>query len=738
MPALGNPVAAQAGDLEQPQPVDRVLSPAAAIAAAGGRLLVDVVDDLAKTGGSGELHQLFALTPGNSATELAVDEDGTDAPKVFDQPEQAWIAFREGVPGTRLLAVGDQLSRVIAVVQSSDDVDFRPVDAESVTGAGAPDALRVWREYLDRQPDDLDGAPGEVQGRGMWRLAYAMLGAVAMVLAFLFVRVTMDDSFITWRYGQNLVKHGIWNWNSEGPLVEAYTNPLYAALSIVPALLGVSAELFFKVLAVCIAVLYIVVILRARLPRAQEFVLLAVALATPIFHLQLFMGLETVSFALSIGWLFAIVYRRGALGTGGFVLAGVVALSRPEGIVLAAVAIACSLLVDRSTANRHGAYAVLGGWALYWGARWWYFGSFFPNTFYKKTGGDEPLLIRIMQVLPVAGPIVLPVLIGLVLGFAMYRRVTGISLLSRTEMLRDAVPVILAVVSGAVVLGVYRQSDLVMDIGHRFWWQLLLPVVLVVLSRPVRLASDSDVPETGRQRGMALAAVAVATGAVLAWEPGQISAGIAIGTGVVVIAVVGGAVRKIVAATALAAVGFSTVIGFGEATEMTSMLAYRYRLAAAHEAVGKAIRETRLPDGALAVADAGVLPYQADRRAIDIGGLATSESVDGTLDSAFLEKQNLQLAILLSSSDDAGSAWSTDAAQSVRSYVTDPGRDFWSAPAAEFAPNYYLNYWIGPEWRKSDLSQRLNEVFQRSWARNDRSDTDIVMDNLWNFSVLSR
>ncbi|RZQ62270.1 hypothetical protein [Amycolatopsis suaedae] len=733
MSTLDNPVVNQVADPEQPRSGGRLPSPAAAIAAASGRAPAEVVDDWVKTGDPAQVTDLFALAPGIPATVLVVHDGGAEVPKVFSQAAHAWIAFREGAAGTRLTAVGDRLNRKIAVTEPDGAVDFLPIDEESVTGIIAPDALRAWGEYLD-DPDTT----ARPQGSGLWRLGYLVLVPVVLALAFLFFRVTMDDSFITWRYGRTLVEHGVWNWNSDGPLVEAYTNPIYAALSIIPALLGISAELFFKILAVCIAIGYVVVVRRARLPKAQEFVLIAVALASPVFHLQLFMGLETVSFALLVGWLFAIVYRRGALGPLGFVVAGAVALSRPEGIVLTAVAIGWSLLIDRGKANRRGAFIVLIGWAIYWGARWWYFGSFFPNTFYKKTGGDEPLLIRVMQTLPIAGPILLPVLIGLVLGFTLYRRVTGKSLLSRTETLRDAVPVVLAVTSALVVLGVYRQSDLVMDTGNRFYWQLLFPVVLLVLSRPVRLGSGAAVEERGRQRGMALAAVALATATVILWAPAELSTGVAIGTGIVAVAVAAGAMRKIAAATVLAAVGLSTVIGFGEATEMTSMLAYRYRLAAAHEAVGKAISDAAPPDGAVAVADAGVLPYSADRRAIDIAGLATSESVDGILDSAFLEGQNLQLAILLSSSNDAGSVWRAHAAESVHAYVSDPSRDFWSAPAAEFAPNYHLNYWIGPQWRGSDLSQRLNQVYQESWRQNDRSDTEIVMDNVWNFSFLGR
>lgn len=609
-------------------------------------------------------------------------------------------------------------------IWDGEDSASATITSHDPSVAGGPDGV----------PESLVADVGEPQAVGLWRLAYGALGLVALALGFLFFRVTADSSFVTWRYGHNLVEHGVWNWNSSGPPVEAYTSPLYAVLSIIPPLVGISAELFFKIVAVVVAVGFVVVVRRARLPKVQEFVLLAVALASPIFFLQLFMGLETVSFALLTGWMFAIVYRRGGLGRAGFVVAGAVALARPEGVVLAAVAIIWSLLIDRSRANRRGAAAVLAVWGLYWAVRWWYFGSFFPNVFTKETGGDEPMAIRIIQVLPVAGPIFLPILIGLALGFIAYRRATGTALWSRSAWLQDAVPVVLGLTSVGLVLGLYGESEPAMDVGHRLYWQLVFPVVLLVLSRPLQLGAGSNETESGRQRWMALGGVAVPTCAVLLWSPGTLSAGAAVGSAMVALAVVVATWRRITGAVLLAAIGLGTMVGFGNATELTSMLAYRYRLAAAHEAIGVAIGESRCASGAVAVADAGVLPYRSDRSTIDIDGPGTTAPLDET----FLASQNLQLAILLSGSDDAGSAWYTPESQPVHSYVSNPRRDFWSAPAAEFAPNYHLNYWIGPQWRKCDLSKRLNQAFSESRALNDRSDTQIVADNLWNFSFLGR
>ncbi|WP_406635391.1 hypothetical protein [Amycolatopsis sp. WGS_07] len=743
MSATGNPASGQTGAPEPPESSGPAPSSSAATAVVSGDLMAELADSWASAGDSDRLAGFFALAPDNPAAAFAVYGDDEDTPQVFGQPIAAWTAFRECGPGARLLAVGDALNRKIAVIRLDGVTEFVPVDQESVTGAGAPEALRAWREHpLDAAEPDGEAEPapetpaegGASRGMGLWRLGYAMLGLVALVLAFLFFRVTIDDSFITWRYGENLVEHGVWGWNADGPPVEGYSNPLYAFLSIIPALLGMSAELFFKIVSVALAVGYVVVVRRAGLPRVQEFVLLAVALASPIFFLQLFMGLETASFALLIGWLYAIVYRRGGLGRTGFAVAAAVALSRPEGIVLAAVAIGWSLLIDRSRGNRRGAIAVLAGWAVYWGARWWYFGSFFPNPYYKKVAGDIPLPTKILDAMPVVGPILLPIVLGLAMGVALYRRSAKTSILERPDLLRDAVPVLLAVTSAAVVLGLYRQSMLVMDPGHRFYWQLLFPVVLVVLSRRIRLTGPR---ELDRSALLALIAVAVAAGTAVAWDPGNLTTDVWVGAGIVAIALYAGGVRKIAGAALLGAIGLAAVLGFGNSAETTNLLAYRYRIMA-HQEVGETIRATKLPDGAIAIGDSGVLPYEADRSTIDLGGLASRESSAGSLSPEWLRSRNLQLAVMLSGSDDAGSAWTGGASTSVLDYVRDPRNGFWSANGAVAGPGYYLNYWIGPQWQKTPLSDRLGTVFMRTKAQNDKPDAQVFLDNLWNFSFLTK
>ena len=75
----------------------------------------------------------------------------------------------------------------------------------------------------------------------------ALVWSLVLVDFWLFSRFTVDDAFITWRYGQNLAQHGVWNFNpTTFDPTQSYTNPIYALISIIPAVLGINVVLFFK------------------------------------------------------------------------------------------------------------------------------------------------------------------------------------------------------------------------------------------------------------------------------------------------------------------------------------------------------------------------------------------------------------------------------------------------------------------------------------------------------------
>jgi hypothetical protein len=77
----------------------------------------------------------------------------------------------------------------------------------------------------------------------------ALFSSLIIFISFwLFSRFTVDDAFISWRYGKNLVDFGIWNYSPAiFDMTQAYTNPIFAVLSIIPNLFKIDVVLFFKI-----------------------------------------------------------------------------------------------------------------------------------------------------------------------------------------------------------------------------------------------------------------------------------------------------------------------------------------------------------------------------------------------------------------------------------------------------------------------------------------------------------
>nr|WP_042190051.1 hypothetical protein [Kibdelosporangium sp. MJ126-NF4]CEL19063.1 hypothetical protein [Kibdelosporangium sp. MJ126-NF4]CTQ95135.1 hypothetical protein [Kibdelosporangium sp. MJ126-NF4] len=701
--------------------------------------LAESTDELAASGAADLLAELLAPAPDLTATSFLVRLSSGDDAAEFTSPIEAWEEFRTSPPGTELVSVADDVRRKVAVLEPDGDLCFVRIGEDALTGPAAEDTLTAWREFAaeqqakDKKPGRVAEFVARLREGDRWSWAYLVLGLVAFAMSFVLIRSTLDDSFITWRYGETLIQSGRWNWNADGPLVEAYTNPLYAIASIVPALLGISAELFFKLVSLGIVAGYVVVVRQFGLPKRQEFLLLAVALASPVFFLQLYHGLETASFALLIGWLFALVHRTGQLGTTGFLVAGAVALSRPEGIVFTASAIGLVLLTDRSRATVKGAIAVLGGWAVYWLIRWIYFGKFFPNSFYQKSAVDRPFGMKVIDtaaaLAPALGVAVLAALVCLVL----YRRADDAPRPDRATLVRDLAPLLLAVLSAAVVLGLYKNSNLVMDPAHRYYWQLLFPVVLVALSRPLIGGDENGDP--ARSLG-ALLAVGVAMVTVLAWEPLDLkTAVVPLLVGVVVLAaVICGVALRVRGALGVATVGLALGIGFMSVSDMMSWTAYRYRLEYAHEALGAAIASVKLPPGAIAVGDAGVLPYEIRNRVIDVVGLASPEFTDGPTEPRHLDEANLKMAILGSGGPGLDQIWRSGPSSTVDFYART--HQFWSSTGAKFGEGYHLNYWISPDWAATGLPDVIAEVNRKSVTENGKPDAMIFLDNFWSFPFL--
>lgn len=125
---------------------------------------------------------------------------------------------------------------------------------------------------------------------------------------WIFSRFTVDDAFISWRYGENLINHGVWNFNPIAlDKTQAYSSPLFAVLSIIPPFLKIDTVLFFKLFSCVILFTFIVVCFRWM---RKQWVLWLAFLAIPATLIHLFSGIETFCFIFSIFCLLVFLQKE--------------------------------------------------------------------------------------------------------------------------------------------------------------------------------------------------------------------------------------------------------------------------------------------------------------------------------------------------------------------------------------------------------------------------------------------
>lgn len=226
-----------------------------------------------------------------------------------------------------------------------------------------------------------------------------------------------DDSYITYRYARNVAR-GLGPVFNPGERVEGYTNFLWMMLLASLAVIGLSFEVIIPLSQVIgvlcgagiIALFYLVLRRYSRGPPLAAALAPLLLAANGSFAYWCVSGMETPLFSLLLvaaawHWL------RAAEGCGpeptgrlvtASVLLGLSALTRPEGAMffaLFALHFAVRRLADRSLFTR----AALGRLGLFvlpfvvlvaplYAWRLAYYGYFFPNTFYAKTGASADYL----------------------------------------------------------------------------------------------------------------------------------------------------------------------------------------------------------------------------------------------------------------------------------------------------------------------------------------------------------
>ncbi|HUT24958.1 MAG TPA: hypothetical protein VM492_11495 [Sumerlaeia bacterium] len=268
-------------------------------------------------------------------------------------------------------------------------------------------------------------------------LTLAAASAYFLLNCWTFRDLKIDDAFITYRFGERLAHNGTLRWNlapvpenaaaaqqEAARPVEGYTSFLAVLISAVFGLLGFDPLVGWKILGLVLAATAAGAVLwgaqtlcNARSPSAGRagvpFLVAALYLSVPAGAVHAMSGMETMLFAALLTALAAVALRivyspdgsarrwHYALAVG-FLLLG---MTRPEGalwalVVGAGVGWALPPEKRRSFLRVLVLGFVLPG-SVYFVARWVYFGSFLPTTFYAKAGSaSKPGAGRLLTYLP--------------------------------------------------------------------------------------------------------------------------------------------------------------------------------------------------------------------------------------------------------------------------------------------------------------------------------------------------
>jgi hypothetical protein len=291
--------------------------------------------------------------------------------------------------------------------------------------------------------------------------AYLALAIIAIGLSLVFFAFTVDDSYITFRYGQTFAEHGIWNWNSRGPLVEAYTSFSYAVLGLAAALLSLSPVLVSKIVGAILMGLLAVRLSLEIKNSLTRLIGLTVLCANPFTYIHAFSGLETPLFILLIVEMGILLSKPKINPIYFCFLALLLPMTRPEGVLISF----CSVLIcaHKGLIDRNFKAALLFAGAVgvsYLAARFLYFHSLFPTSFIVKHSAvsDADIVTNL-------------------LGGRFYLAALGVSIFCSKGTTRYYLIALLALVFIA-----YVPNRLLMNYSDRFFFQVAFPGVLVALA----------------------------------------------------------------------------------------------------------------------------------------------------------------------------------------------------------------------------------------------------------------
>jgi arabinofuranosyltransferase len=223
----------------------------------------------------------------------------------------------------------------------------------------------------------------------------------------LVINLTWDDSFIFYRYASNLVD-GYGLVYNPGEYVEGFSSLAWITILAGCGVASLDIPLAARWLGILLAIGSVVLVFRAGRQLAPESLIvggLAVVLLATRFDFAIYAhaGMETslMTFLVTLGFVLYTLRLdlEQSLLAVGFV-AGLVSLTRPEGVIFAAGLVLTELTrVNVHQMRRHVKRLVplvlptalmLVGYTIW---RYSYYGDLLPNTYYAKVSDLEPVLV---------------------------------------------------------------------------------------------------------------------------------------------------------------------------------------------------------------------------------------------------------------------------------------------------------------------------------------------------------
>jgi|SRR5580700_3110418 arabinofuranosyltransferase len=484
-------------------------------------------------------------------------------------------------------------------------------------------------------------------------VARAAVALSAVVLAATMARAwafTVDDAYITARYSRNLAAGLGATFNVTGPRAEGYTTFAWMLLLAVPHVLRVDAIVVAKALGV--AATFATLLVASRWARDEALagtgethgagggwacagaaVCLAAIPATAVHAVS---GMETALFALLLTSMFAAAAARvrgDARATHRLVVLALLAgLTRPEGNFAAAIVIGtCVALVPPAERRSIVARAALG-WMLpvgvYQLARYGYYGLPFPLPFYVKLGAPGRL--------PGWPDVRDWLLQGPPIHFA---------LLMVPAALRPPRSLWPALAAAAALTAFFILPQHQMGYEHRYLAPLD-PLCAVVAGVGLARIATSTFAREHAVRASAAALLALACGSEWMAARGALAGAVEYGEG----------------------------------------------LAHGHAQLGKDLRALGLPNGRLAIADAGAVPYLSGWWTLDLVGLNDARiATTGQRDFAAILAEKPDVVVLASEQADNFQPWDWNPWEGDF-LAACTGAGYVRAALRRFGPTYWL--WV--------------------------------------------